>query len=263
MKKIIMVLTLTLFFLHIFAFDELWQKAQVIAENSWKLVPGITTLEMFTISENADNISAGMEIKMLHYLGEDGTIVTEVIKAEMTIDEGEMPEIEDDEDFFISEEDLAEFLIEDFHQPDDFDDAAIAMANEMSKDMIPKRSGMFFETNTRNLSVKRMNETKTINGRLCQGFEIRYSASGKRRDREEGTVWLEINTGAPVMAEMSPNSTPMFTRSINIETHYGFNDDTKQFFREKVINNAEISVLRIRMNMITTIMNENYWEFHM
>jgi hypothetical protein len=130
-----------------------------------------------------------------------------------------------------------------------------------SNERFPKREGVFFETNTRNLRVRRLNERREINGIMAQGFDVRYTPAGRRRAREEGNVWLCIETGSPVLSELSPTRTPRFVRSINNRVYYNFLSETNQFVKVKTVSTSEGGALGFRMSLNITLISEDFWEY--
>ena len=270
MKKIILVFLILTFICTVYAFDELWQKAQALAENSWRLVPGRSIVSSLTVSDN-QSMRIGFDFEVAHTLDTDGNILTEIISYTTIDDFGvdfreilseNMEELFEDE---LNEMFDGDFDIEEFEMGESFEFISEKEINDIAddffKDMIPKRTGMFFETNSRNITVNRTRETKMINSRFCQAYEVSYTNTGRRRDRDDVIVWLEVSTGAPVLTESRPRRTPPFVRSVIINTHYVFNEETNQFFVELFETVTEISILRQRMSMTLSVRRGDYWEY--
>ena len=239
MKKIILVFLILTFICTVYAFDELWQKAQEIAENSWRLVPGQTTMQISFREGRNEMRNMGFTARISHTLNEDNTIYSTLLSLENrgdTSSDEEEPDIEE-----LSE--LREFR---------------DLLEAMSKDMIPTREGMFFETDTRNIRVRRQNQTRRIGRRQCQAFEVRYSPSGRRSERIEGTVWLEIDTGVPVLAEMQ---IPMLNERRSSNVSYGYDAATNQYFTSRVEDTSTQTFYEVNYSVVGVLTYENYWEF--
>ena len=259
MKKSFSILILLCFVCSAYAFDDLWQKARVFAENSKGLIAGKMTMEIEMTEEKMPDARAGSRMVYISFLGEDGNIVTELISnEEYSIG---MDDLFDDEE--LDEEELQLFSeLDDF---DDFEEIDSSQGNSQNNPMSDMNFGgvnlneMFLETNKRNITVNRSRNTKIINDIHCQAYEVRYSPSGKRKDRVEGIVWLEIDKGVPVLSEMSPTRKPVFVKSMDMNTYFGFDEEINVFFSEAAVINTSISFLGKRMNMVMTMTQEDFW----
>ena len=240
MKKYFLFFFLVAFICLVYPFDELWLQAQAAAENSWKLVPGHTTMQMSFRAGRNEMDNMGFVAKISHVLDEDNSIKSELLSIESND-----PNKQND-DGQIELADLNEFS--EFKE----------LIEQMGKDLIPSKEGMFLETNTRNLSVKRLRQEKRVNRRNCQAFEVRYSSTGKRSDRIEGTVWIDIERGVPVLAEMQ---IPMIDQKRSTNIHYAFDTATNQFYTSRIEDTSTQTYYDVNYSAVMIMTFEDYWEF--
>jgi hypothetical protein len=277
MKKMILIMVVLFSIHNVYAFDALWQKAQELAENSWTLVPGLTTMHHKMNIGRRAQAGAEFEIVFSRSLGEDNQIAVELVSANYILIEPD-GDFDEDDDFEIDPYELEAFEKE--FGTIEIDESTIISSNDLDYDhgfdeliqkmvdqeiergaIVPKREGVFFETNTRLLRVRRLNEQSEINGRMAQAFDIRYSTSGRRRDRVDGEVWLCIETGAPVLTVFSPARTPMFVRNISFRTYYDFLSDSNQFIAVHGAITTSASILGMRASLVVSMTYEEHWEF--
>ena len=243
MKRFILVMLIISFVYSAFAFDELWQRAQEVAENSWRLVPGLTTMQMSFRTGRNEMDNMGFVARISHGLAEDNTIYSELLSV---VDRDPNSSINSDDVDLTDLESIQEFR--EFRE----------LISQMGKDMIPEREGMFFETNTRNLTVRRTRQERRVNRRDCQAFDVRYSPTGKRADRVEGTVWIDIERGVPVLAEMQ---IPMLDQKRSTNIHYAFDARTNQFYPSRIEETSTQTYYDVAYSAVMTMTFENYWEF--
>lgn len=231
MKKSLITIALLLIIVNIFAFDELWQKAQKFAENSWNLVPGkiIQQNIMKDLKSNEDM--------------NQSDIIINVIKDDMG---------------FIKS--VLEKAIVDGQEVNESNSQIEMLLNV---DRTPNRKGMFLTNDKKDISVKRLRQNSKINDLDCIAYEVSYTTTDDSNKREtlKGTVWLASKDGRPVLAEMEMAKTPMFVQSIKMNTHYGFDNNTQKIFIEKVDMDVNISALGKRMHNKTIVTMSDYWEY--
>ncbi len=70
------------------------------------------------------------------------------------------------------------------------------------------------------VSIRRSGEKRTIDGRVCQGFE--YSYSDPAGGRSLGTAFLDEQTGAPVSTRERPDPLPRFADEVWVALTYTY-----------------------------------------
>ena len=248
--------------------DELWQKAQELAGNSYTLVPGKRTIIIETVTDGDTAAAESTTTAYSFHLGDNGEIVTEQISTPVSFDLSAL-------DFDISEhlgdiqsgsnvKILTLTSMDDL--PDFVDMENVQMfsmhSDSVSFDLTPSRTGIFFEEDRHKLTLRKMRGTKEIDGINVSGYAFKYSITGQKSDRTKGVVWLNSETGAPVMQEISSTGLSM-TGSTDTVKHFGFKTDTNQFFVEKEIEIMSISVplVGININITTTTIDEEHWNY--
>ena len=242
MKRLIMVIIALSLMTTAFAFDELWQKAQRIMDNSWRLVPGQTTITSRTLNNSGDvavvasddtcpntnrprggvgGVMQESEIVISHARGGRGTIVSELVSSsgaqQMEIDA------------------------------------------RLDRDMTPQRESMFFETNNRNIQVTKLDETKTINDVQTQAFSVSFTPRGER-SATESKVWLCTTTGAPVLVEAQPPVNQPMVNSVNRTTFYTFDAENNRAFTHREEFVTSISAMGMNITNESVIVMEGHWE---
>ena len=237
MKKTILTFIIVLMFTAIFAFDALWQKAQEMAENSWMMVPGRTNFEMAFRQGRIVNQDYGFKGEIVHTLMEDKSVHNEIVSIE------------------VREPGKDVQTLETFQDSDDFKE----WSQQTNEDMTPSQeNNIFLEKDTRNLRVRKQNQTRRIGRIECQSFDVRYTPSGRRADRVEGTVWLNIETGAPVLAEMR---IPMLDQTVTRDISYTHLPETNQFVETREVYTETRSFMEMAMSIIITTTYSEHWEF--
>ncbi len=232
MKKILFVIVIMAIGLKVYAFDDLWKKAQSYAEKSWNLVPGVMTQTNIMKDQKTDEVNMNMYLKIAIKQNDFGFIDNELIEAtvnDQKVDEN-TPEIKK--------------LIE--------------------VDRTPSRKGMFLIYNKDDITIKKLRETSEINGIKVSKYEVKYSMldNDNKKQTLEGIVWLDSQNGRPVLSDMKMAKTPMFVQSIDIKTYYGFNNNTETFFQEKVEMDVQISAMGQKISNNTVIEMRNYWTYN-
>ncbi|MCL2063904.1 MAG: hypothetical protein FWG98_05990 [Candidatus Cloacimonetes bacterium] len=116
--------------------------------------------------------------------------------------------------------------------------------------------------NLNNLTLRKLRGRKTIEVRLSQGYSFKYTPSGSN-ERQDGVVWLDISTGSPILQEIGTPKKLFSPSSVSTTIHFGFNEETNQFFVEQKEENTVISVpvVGITLNIHTTRLEEKHWEY--
>jgi len=285
-----------------FEVDDLWQKAQAMAENSWRLVPGQVTTTIISSSDNDEASATTSTTVYTTFLGEDGTIVSEKLEDNAHISQSE---IVTTDTFSHSHETALDFSQDDLRaalssveglgnlddllnnpnvrvmsfsgdqMPDLAELQTLGVSNvqmheidssaykiETGMDLTPKRGGIFFEESNHNLTLRKLRGRKTIDGRLSQGYSFKWTPAGSS-ERQDGIIWLDIATGAPILQEIGSPKKIFSPSSVSTIINYGYNEDTNHFFVSRKEENTSISVpvVGINLNIHTTRLEENHWEY--
>ena len=281
-----------------FEVDELWQKAQAMAENSWRLVPGQVTMIVESISDDDSIVNSSTKTVFVNSLGEYGTIISERID-DLTIEDESIKAISHSHDSYdclstdafmlpalsniegidsirdlMSSPNVRVMTLSGDQMPDLEELQAHGIVNiqmheignspnsEAGTGLTPKREGIFFETNKHNLTLRRQRSRKVIDDRLCQGYSFKYTPFGSS-ELQEGVVWLDITTGAPVLKEIGSPKKFFSPSSVSTTIHIGFNEVTNQFFMERKEEKTSIAIpiVGINMNIHSIRIEENHWEY--
>ncbi|MCK9330984.1 MAG: hypothetical protein PHY08_12480 [Candidatus Cloacimonetes bacterium] len=232
MKKILFLIAILIISINIYAFDNLWQKAQQYAENGWKMVPGYIHQVNVMKNEKTDEVMSQMDVKISTKLNDFEIIENELIEA------------------FINDEPADENTQE--------------IKSLLEADNTPSRKGMFLTEDTENIKVKDLNSLSEINGIKVSSYQVKFTTLDENNKKQilEGTVWLDSQTGRPVLSEMTMKKTPMFVKSIDVKTYYGFNDEGQYFYPDKVEMDIHISALGQKMHNKTNISMKDYWKYN-
>jgi len=229
MKKLVTCIMLMGIISSVFAIDELWQKAQKISQNSWRLVPGKTTERLKMIDPKKNEIQSNEEIIVKHSLGNNKNVLNKLVLATKN---GEALDPEEKR-----------------------------VKKILSKDNTPKKKGVFFETNPKYFKVKRLDEIKEINGKKCQAYEIEYIADGDKDKALKGKIYLDIITGSPVLSELQLVNTPMSVENVDMVTHYNFDNKKNQVYVSKKEIHTLVSMFFVKAKMEGIVLMEDYWEY--
>jgi hypothetical protein len=238
MKRILLITLLLAITISAYSFDALWQKAQELAENSWRLVPGTSAL---TMSYQAPGQrSPGFTVRISHTLGEDNEIISEIISF-VAHDErfARDAELEDLADIAGSEQ-------------------FVDLMEQMSEQLRPTHYSMFTETDTRNIRVRRTREQRRIGRRDTIGFNVRFTPEGRRGDRMEGTVFLCLETGSPILAEMV---VPTLDARFNHNTSFSFDAENQRFMQTRNQVETVTQSWGMTVTVSLTLVMDGHWEF--
>ena len=250
--------------------DDLWRKAQSLAENSWRLVPGKTTTIIETFQGGVSQGNPTTIVKSI-YLSEEGKIVSETLPMETELPELKLEDLENLEELLSSlpsQEGSHTKVITLSGSDLDMSNLPPGMhtvqtSHHTPKDLTPKKEGIFFEKNKKFLTLKKVKGTKTIEGKLCRGYRYDYTKTGLKKDREQGTIWLDTTTGVPVLKEPAASKDLLATESTISNVYYGFNPETRQFYTERIEATTDISIpiVNLKMNIRSITIEEGHWEY--
>jgi len=299
MKRQLLAILITLLITTLSANDALWGKAQKIAENSWRLVPGKTTIksgnpEGQTTPQGEDS-PFGME-----FTGKSSEEIAEAIKAKYpdavitssthsshshgqtkSLDDNMKDIHEKNPDAKIDGSSVKSFssgtaayeivLSHKLVNKKEIKTEVVSsnmnipqlLDAHLNQDMTPKRDNVFLERSRRNVSVKKMNETKTINGKQCQGYDISHTPGGEKKQAVQGTMWLDIATGSPVYSEFTQVENTPPINSMVTKTYYSFDAKKNQFYVTKRETTTDVAIMSIKTQTVTTDLFEDYWEYQL
>ena len=244
MKYLYLTLLLLTLFNPIYPFDELWVKAQSFASNSWNLVPAkiTNTAEITPVSGAGSTV---VQIQILQNTLNSNRNIDSVIVSQKLFKDGQElnPDDANTDNNSSTLSTVEKMILND---------------NHFERDLNPARFGVFHETDSRCISVEKLNETREINGVLCQSFYIKFSPP-RRRDRVEGAAWLNAETGQPVFMDTMPQYPPMMIRNMNIKQYFVYDSENDLFYREKAVSSMTITMMGLRRNLTFTIMDENHF----
>ena len=250
--------------------DELWQKAQVLAENSYRLIPGKRTITTETITDgNVDTSSESTTVYTFHR-DENGDIVTEVEKkfdlAELLSQLNLNDQTDHDSTHSLTQN--SNVRIMSFNSMDEIPDLSslgdvqVLGDTDVSFefDMTPKKEGVLFENDKNKLTLRKMRGTKNMEGRQAQGYSFKFTATGRKNDKQNGVMWLDTETGAPIMQEIGSAGLSLKKGNKTL-SYYGFDKELNMFFTEKEIDEKSISVplVGINLKIISTTIDEDHW----
>ena len=273
MKKAFFTMLIIVIISSAYPIDDLWKKAQDLAENSWRLVPGKTTTTVETFQGGVTQ-GAGTTIVKSIYLSEDGKIVSETLPMENELPVLKLEDLENLEELLTTlpnhEEGQTRVLT---LSDSDFDMSNlpagthtiqhVASLPDTKNDLTPKKEGIFFEKNKKFLTLKKVKGTKTIEGKLCQGYKYDYTKTGLKKDREQGTIWLDTITGSPVLKEPTAPKDLISTETTISNVYYGYNYNTRQFYPKRIesMTNISVPIVNLKMNIKSTTIEEDHWEY--
>jgi hypothetical protein len=259
MKKLLVCLLLLTFVCSVFAYDELWQKAQAIAENSWNLVPGKTTVQSENITTTSKyTFKLGYEIVVGLSLGEDGAIKSELISKSIHDNYDELKK-----NTGIPKADLNNLKRE-------LDDVKASFNNQvneqLSDDDKPEKNGIFFENDRKILTLNKQKKTQVIEGKTCSVYRYKYRPADKK-ETQEGTVWLDTETGAIVQMQRSLDNDrmPLEIRKYatpELKATYQYDAELNRTYPVKQEINLEITQGMETHTVNQIIQNEDFWEYN-
>lgn len=229
MKKILVILAIIIAF-QLQADDQnhpLWQKAKVIAEANWEWIPG--TQEAVNIQKNKKGVVKSQEEMIINYALTDNAI----------------------ESVFVSGK----------RDDKELDETDPSVAEMLKADMSPDNSSMFHNFEGKDMQVTYTSKTKEINGKVCSGFDYSFYKEDEQHGdlKSNGTVWLDQETGAPLLNEMNIEPPKKMIKEISTNTHYFF--DGSDWYINEVVSKFRISALVINVNVESTIKFSDYWKF--
>lgn len=209
---------------------ELWQKTRNIMQDNWRLTPGTTNVIIETRNARNDEIEDSRELVIRHELDEEGYIENFIVKAKVN---GEDVSLESAYDTF---------------------------KDMLAMDIKPSKKGIYFDDPHDGFSLTQTAETRIINGYNCVAFEFSYYI--EEQDNEySGIIWIDKESGAPIIREFSMKDTPRFVSSIDIEEIYHYEPESGEHYLLERNTYVNVSVLLKRMKNTTRMVYDNYWVY--
>jgi len=266
MKKLLLVLIVIFFITNVVAFDDLWLKAQKILENTDGYFPGTITQQFESISKNPKyEFRLGYEVIVSNAVNEEGKVVSSLV-SKRTFDN--YNELRNNQGIPRSD------IIEMRKSVDDLKSNINKISNDMlSKDMETdelegndiKWFGLFQETDPKKLILTLQKKQQTINSRVCQVYKVKYIVGGNKKNTETGTVYLDVETGAPVLTifDFKDLKLPLELKLIKdpvMNTYYTHNEEDNIALPSKVEINISIPFLGNTSSMNTSILMSDYFK---
>jgi len=224
MKRLLFICLILTIATTIFAFDELWEQAAELQRNSIGRVPGKTTMTTkFPMGQGE------IEIVISHKPDENGKIKMELISTEVK-------GMEDEELKAKVLEGMTSQLKAGFAKADSLIDAKESVGESILDD----EENIFLETDKKKLTVKRTKETKGINRNPCVAYDVTYSPTGKRVDSQFGKVWLNSNTGAPVLVELQVPNASIEIKRTDVKRYYKYDKNSNTNVVDSEITTVEV-----------------------
>ena len=207
--------------------DALWKKAAAIAAANWDWVPG--SQETINLQKNKKGaVKSEENIKITITQTEDG-ISSSLISATR---DGEVLDENDD-----------------------------SVQSILKEDKMPDNSSLFHNFEGRNLNVTRTEEIEEIDGYSCLAFSYAYIKDDEERGEMNATgkVWLDQETGAPILNEMQIEPPKKMIKEISFNNHYFF--DGTNWYMDNVQMKFRISTLIFKLNVESTINYSEFWKY--
>jgi len=207
--------------------DALWLKAAEIAENNWNWVAG--SQESINLQKNKKGkIKSEENIKIAIFQTEDG-ITANLISA---MRDGEVLDENDD-----------------------------SVQSILKKDKMPDNSSLFHNFEGRNLNVTRTEEIEEIDGYSCLAFAYSYIKDDEERGETNATgkVWIDQETGAPILNEMQIEPPKKMIKEISFNNHYFF--DGTNWYMDNVQMKFRLSTLIFKLNVESIINYTDFWKY--
>ena len=266
MKKLIVTLLILTIMVSVFAFDELWQKAQAVMENSKKMTPGTLAQHFESISKNAKyDFQLGYEIIVSFAPGEDGNTVTSLVSRRTFDNYNDLRN-----NTGIPRSDLLDMR----KAVDELKASINGISNDMlNKDMDSEELegndlnwfGVFQETDPKKLVLSPQKKFQTMNGVTCQVYKVKYMPDGNKKNTETGTIYLNAETGVPVYSsfDLRNMKLPLELKLITdpaMNTHYTYDAERNLALPSRVEINISIPFMGNTSSMNTLITMGDYWE---
>ena len=266
MKKLLVTMLVLTIMTSVFAFDELWQKAQAVMENSKNMTPGTLAQHFESISKNPKfEFKLGYEIIVSFAPGEAGSTVTSLV-SRRTFDN--FSDLRTNKGIPNSD------LIEMRKAVDEMKASINGISNDMlNKDMDSDELegndlnwfGVFQETDPKKLNLSPQKKLQSMNGVTCQVYKVKYMPDGNKKNTETGTIYLNAQTGVPVYSsfDLRNMKLPLELKLITdpaMNTHYTYDAEKNMALPSRVEINISIPFMGTTSSMNTLITMGDYWE---
>ena len=259
---VFLILTITT----IFAFDELWQKAQTIMENSKNYVPGTLAQHWESVTKKPGyEFRLGYEIIIGHALGEEGKTETSLISRNTFDNYNDLRNNPG-----IPRNDILDMR----KAVDELKSGINSISNSMlNKDMDAEElddrdilwTEIFTETDPKKLVLTPQKRDQNIGGNTCRVYKVRYMPDGKKKNSQTGTIYLDTVTGVPVLSvfDILDLGLPLeikLPRNPEMRTYYSYDVENNIAHPSRVEIKISIPFMGITSEMNTMITMGDYWE---
>jgi hypothetical protein len=110
--------------------------------------------------------------------------------------------------------------------------------------------------NQNSVSVTALDQSKSIDGKSCKSFEYSMPLD---ESTKTGTVWIDAETGAPVLHEFTTTPLPPRMKEMNNTVKFTYTPDKKFYISEMMFNGVG-GILIIKKSFRGTMTFEEYWE---
>ena len=213
----------------------LWQKAVTIQSNNMDWTPGEMTMRFELLDKNgqADMVDI---TKYKFTPGEDGEQESVLVSASHNGED-------------VTEKRKEQEEKEKSKQKKDEDD------NQNSVGFSLKESP-FHPDNQSAISVKSLDESKNIAGKSCAAFSYSLPLD---EGAKEGTVWIDVGTGAPVRHEFTTTPLPPKMKEMKNIVKFTYTPDKKLYISQMMFEGVG-GVLFIKKSFRGTMDFADYWE---
>jgi len=203
--------------------DVLWKKAETFLKNGWNLVPGNISSEMVML----DKKGVAQSRTEISYKTNQEAEGISVSFLSGTNANGELS-----------------------------DDSPEVQAG-LQKDYTPDEDSFF----SRATKHKFLATEKVIESKVCIAYEFEADTDNDEKESIQiGKIWIEKNTGYPVLAEYEVSPLPAKVKEISIKTYYKIIDnDYATVERREVFTLVKWMLMKFRVQMNETF--SNYWKY--
>jgi hypothetical protein len=207
--------------------DELWQKAEAIAEANWNWVAGEMEIRISVLDDNSSEMMTSS--LMFSYELEDGEICGYYDGGTRS---GNL----------IPENDQI-------------------VQQMLSQDMHPDSSSIFLDNADWNLEVKRTGVTDKVLKKQCAEFEFKGERPGEddKPIPMEGSVWLELETGIPVFMTQTMYPPVEMVNKVENEITYKYKKGVLTVKKLDSVTSAEAMGQKVRMKQVAKF--NKYWRY--
>ena len=217
--------------------DPLWQKAVEIISISQGLVPGNVEVR-FEWSNSKGKIISSQEHFSRNYLGDDGQVAVEILRV---MKDGK--DITEEQQLSATETPKNLGQTPQGNQPKNDDAfAGIPFLREMQE----------------SVEVKPLGRQETIGKTLC----VLYSYSLVNPDGEinNGTAWLDADSGYPVQIQFEPKTLPKHVSKMTTKTIFSLQSGG-YLCPTEVTMEMTVKFLLIKIGMRIQFKHDNYWQY--